>query len=439
MLGRRLHNHHALLLMALSTGLAGCTESLRIQEPSQNVLAPQPVVLRSMLQGVSSPSTLQEEFKMLAQNMPGFAGVFLDNGELTVSVATDDFPARSLQRVVDWARGYSSGARRSPSVKVRRVRYDYNQLLSQFDAINASLSAEDGLRSISIDESLGKVRLGISLSTSRASIQARIVSQGTPGDMVVIEEVEEAHPDATLNQIYRPVVGGLQIAYPGNPGPSPCTIGFNLYRQADDGFYPDVSQGLFFTTASHCSPTPGTVGGLTVYQPTASPSTKIGVEVDHAPILWGYPCPPLKIPCQWADILIVKYLDSIAVGYGAVANVNSSKTIIGYYNIQGTVSGSILGDPVTFVGQAGGKKTGRVTETCVTKQLTGVWQVCQYKANYAAVPGDSGGPVFVPYSAADPIGTPRVVGSHVSTAGTDRYFAPIAQIASALSHAYYWF
>jgi hypothetical protein len=274
-------------------------------------------------------------------------------------------------------------------------------------------------------------------------LRASLESQDLPHAMVTFEQRQRAVPETTLNQKYRPAIGGLQIFTQGLA--NPCTLGFNVLWKAEDGQSYDLSQGRFFLTASHCSPTWGVPASWNFFQHTAVTGNKVGVQVDVAPKLYGAACPPNKSPCQHADVLVVRYDDTVSTQYLRVANVDASKNITGAYNLQGAYTvGGLDGETVTKVGSASGKTTGTISATCIDVTLFDaitneyITLLCEQRANYTSAPFDSGAPVFIPYSSTN-WNTPRLVGIHSSSDGTNRYFAPMSQVDYALNYKYFWY
>lgn len=271
-----------------------------------------------------------------------------------------------------------------------------------------------------------------------------LVSAGIPRDMIEVQRESRSVPESTLNDKYRPLVGGLQITNPAFPT-KPCTLGYIILKRGEDGYSPDPSLGRFFLTAAHCSPTWGIPTTQIYYQPTHWSGNRIGVEVAVAPKLSGGSCPSGKSPCQHADVLVGRADDSVSTLYLRVADVNSLKTIIGHLNLQGAPTlGGLTGETVTKVGSATGKTTGKILATCVDVQLPNfqenIWILCQQRADYHSSDYDSGAPVFIPYSPSN-WNTPRLVGIHSSrnVVTGHRHFSPMSQIDYALNYAYYFF
>jgi hypothetical protein len=385
----------------------------------------------------------REELRELARRAPGFAGVYFDaQHRLTIAAATDDFTPESIAAVLAWARVASANVSTASSPQIRRVTTDYLTLSNAEDSVRTAIEPADGFSGIGIDVSRNLVLVELSNIDRASSLRERLSARGIPNSLVEIERGSPAIGETTLLQKYRPAVGGLKIQTPDNPGPSTCTLGFNVYK-GDPTFGPDPSQGKFFFTASHCSAERGVLTGNLYYQDSTTSGRRVGLEYDVA-LARTSPCPPAESPCQDADVLVVKYDDSVSTLYARVADVDGSKNITGYFNVQGsTVSGAIQGDPVTKVGIATGKTSGTVTLDCTDKPLfdarTGqnIWVICYSQANYAASEGDSGAPVFVPFSSQDP-NSPRFAGIHSShdDAGF-HYFSPVNQIDFAFNSAYY--
>lgn len=236
------------------------------------------------------------------------------------------------------------------------------------------------------------------------------------------------------------MIGGLEIKVA-----IPCTLGFNVMNW-DTGIDPYTSTHYFFT-AGHCTPTPGIPSGYDAHQVSLlAPQDKVGAEYQVVPRRSGASCPVNKSPCMDADVLVVRYDSTVtfpdSVRYGWVANVNASKTIITpWFNVQGTISGGLNGQTVTTVGMTSGKSTGVISAICVDQLLgtsPNIWILCQDRANYVASGGDSGAPVFIPYSSGNPM-TPSIVGIHSSSAGSYRWFSSINMVMYGLYPTPYFY
>lgn len=335
------------------------------------------------------------------------------------------------------------------SAKLRRVEFSYAVLSENYDRILSALQVADGVNMTYIDETRGVIGIGLESLSKVESLRARLGVLGVPKGMVGFEQSQLGVPETTLNQKYRPLIGGLQIQH--HSITNTCSLGFNVFRRGPDNYSPDPSLGRYFFTASHCSGTWGVFSGAFMYQHVTGAGNRIGVEFEVAPKLTYPACPsPAQSPCQVADVMVGRSDDSVLVSYMRVANVDASKNIIGTFNLQGaTTYGGLDGETITMVGATSGKRTSTIMKTCVNRtfpdDITGgtMTILCLQETNYVSGSGDSGAPVFIPYIAGN-WNTPRVVGIHMGSTDNEqgqprKYFSPITQIEYALPTLYYWF
>jgi hypothetical protein len=379
----------------------------------------------------------RQQLRAVAQMAPGFEGVFVDqNGAATLAVATDDFPVARQALVVQWARQYFRGLDLSTPVRLQRVAYDYAQLFDGFATVQQSVQRGDGVTLLAIDETKAVIRVGLASLAQTAALRARLVTAGIPSDMLQFEQDDIGVADATLQSNgVRPAVGGLEIL---SHETLACSIGFNVMRW-DTGTDPMTSP-KYLLTAAHCAGTTWGVNKSLPYSQVSAAGYQIGAEYEAVPIV-NYPawqCPnSTESPCELADVLVLKYDDTVSVGYGNVANVDGSLNIIGYYNVQG-MTGFTPGQTVTKVGAFGGKSTGTIHASCVDRLFgvpgvhANIWVPCQGEATYSASDGDSGAPIFIPGS------SPVMIGVHSNHGSTYRYFSTMDQIDLALNSAYYY-
>jgi hypothetical protein len=389
---------------------------------------------------------LNAHFKRLSDEAPGFAGLSVNpQGGVTISVGTDDFSAQSIDRVVSWAKRVIDSRLTSSSISLTRVKYTFATLFQRYQQVHAAFDAsEDILSTTGVDGARGVILLGVKDLSAVGPLRSRIASLGIPDDMIQFEEIPLAHANATLEDRFRPLIGGLKVR---NSGGIPCSLGFNVMRY-DTGTDPYTSQ-LYFWTAGHCSGNWGVTSNYSWWQGGTGflQQDLVANEYEVVPKRTGTNCPPSKSPCVAADVVVARYVSGLtfpdSVKYGWVANVNSSRTIITpWYNVQPSVMGAVPGQTVTMVGYASGKKTGTLLQSCQDVQVANpsggtMWVLCVERANYTAVDGDSGAPIFIPYNPNNPL-TPAIVGIHSATGGSNRYFSGISAIDDALNHAYYF-
>lgn len=388
---------------------------------------------------------MNARFKRLADDVPGFTGWFKDDrGDLVISVAVDELSSQSKDLVVDWAKRHLDPSYSKDRIRTYRVKYDFQTLARNYQTLHeAFLSSENLVTATGLDHRRGLISIGVLSLNKIGPLRARIASLGIPDDMVEFQEEPVAVANTTLNQRFRPAIGGLQIM---NSGGIPCTLGFNVMRY-DTGTDPYTSP-IYFWTAGHCSTNWGVSSGSAWWQPTGFLAVDVvGNEYDFVPKRTGTSCPPTHTPCVAADVVVARYPGTMtfpdSVRYGWVANVNSSKVITGQFNVQGTSVGGVQGQVVTMVGQTSGKQTGTISLICQDRAVANptvpgenVWVLCMDRANYSGTTGDSGAPVFVPYNPNNPL-TPAIVGIHSASGGGYRWFSSFSTIDDALNHAYF--
>jgi hypothetical protein len=426
--------------------LTGCSS----EHPTNSTIASSatPTIVRAQ-NNVRGEGRIAQEFRGLAEAMPGFTGVFFDDdGVLTIAMATDEFPSASVKRVVEWAAAFAS----TPYLAVprmRRVKYGYLELSDALAAVHALPGVSSILNSTAIDETKGVLQLGLSAMEDVALLSKALTDRGIPRDMLVFEQTERAVATTTLNQRYRPLVGGLEITNIHTA----CTLGFNFLKY-ETGTNPSSSP-KYFITAGHCSADWGEPTGIAFHQVGLS-SDRIGQEIQIAPIRRNDPyCPSDKYgytPCTDADVLVGRYDDTVSVLYGSVATVYMEswrfKQIHGYINVQGTTSGALTGQTVFMQGKSSGQhNNGKILQSCGNVSLQDkfdftkiYWVMCTQRTDNVILDGDSGAPFFIPYNASRPTTTPSIVGIAIASNGGNRtWLSPIGQIDMALGGGSYFY
>jgi hypothetical protein len=192
-------------------------------------------------------------------------------------------------------------------------------------------------------------------------------------------------PAATLRSRVRPVVGGLQINFPGFA----CTLGFNALRNTQRSFI----------TNSHCTNVQGGTEKTPYWQPsrTVAPG-QIATEVADPFHFIGGVCPSGR-KCRRSDAARAAYASGTSSTLGSIARTtganNGSLTISGRFTITAEDLPTV-GQTVHKVGRTTGWTRGSVTQTCVDVNVSGsnVTQLCQSLVSARVGSGDSGSPVF---------------------------------------------
>ncbi len=435
--------HRPFVILSAALVFAACSDTEGMHEaaptaPDAQLVSPQtpaqPPVIR----------TIADEFRGLGRRAPGFTGVFYDKeGNLTISVATDNFSPGSEAEVMRWASIYTGGTSRADATpRITRVAFDYLTLDRFYQQVRPIVGRVPGTTSLRIDEQRGEIVVTVAQLPQAAAVRSALISLELPREMLVIEERAAPALRQGLQNRIRPVVGGLQIAR--DAGANACSIGLLGWKKDPDTGHGDPNLGLFVTTASHCSsdrasPTPDEQYG----QPTIS--NLAGFEVAKAPIFSGGICPYTS--CQLADVLAIQLYDSVP-GIRSLAAISiqvSPPTNPPYSGRQAVtgqgVQGALTGERVYKVGRSTGQTFGLILESCVDSNSSNdpsIWTLCNGVAAVFSRPGDSGAPVWV--RTGDGLYTPRIAG--VLWGGTTNpermWFSPTTYVDQGLSREYQW-
>jgi hypothetical protein len=319
----------------------------------------------------------------LARAIPGFGGFYLDDRGTPVVYLKNAAERGNAERALaPFLRAQGLAA---SQLRVIPARYDWAQLERWFVQASTEVLAVPGGVFVDADEASNRILIGVERGAA-ARIREIVARLGVPAGAVVVQETEPFHLSVTLRSKVRPVVGALQINFPGFL----CTLGFNAIRSGQNSFI----------TNSHCTKTQGGVEATPYYQPlqTTAP-VKIGTEVsDPAYFKNTNGCPPGR-RCRFSDASRAAYASGITFSLGKVAKTtgpnNGSVTINGSFSITAEGSASV-GQTVSKVGRTTGWTTGKVTNTCVNIVVSGtnIVQLCQNLVTARLGAGDSGSPVF---------------------------------------------
>ncbi|MGH7584843.1 MAG: hypothetical protein ACREMH_01200 [Gemmatimonadales bacterium] len=330
----------------------------------------------------------------LAGAVPGFGGFFYDQGVPTMYLKGPADRSRAERALEPYLRkrGHSAS-----SLKVRPGAFGWAELEEWRNLATPEVLAEAGAVFIDADEASNRVRVGVERG-GQGRIQAALQRAGIPAAAVIVDETEpvrfavgdpkpKAKPGggASLQGLVRPIVGGVQINFPGFL----CTLGFNV----------GGGSGSFITN-SHCTNVQGGDENTQYWQPLQSTDpTVIAVEAadpGYSSSLAG--CPAGRV-CRRSDASRAAYNSGIQFTLGRIAKTQrprrSDLTITGNFTITG--EGSVAaGQTVNKVGRTTGWSQGQVTQTCVNTNVSGtnITQLCQNFVSATVGSGDSGSPVF---------------------------------------------
>lgn len=319
----------------------------------------------------------------LVRDVPGFGGFFLDeDGAPTIYLRDVTARATTERALGPWlaSQGFSAAA-----LHVRRGEYDWTSLEHWQGQAAATALAMGGTVWVDADEASNRVTVAVERGAPAASVRAAVARLGVPSAAVIVREVEPVTRAATLRNRVRPVVGGLQINFPGFL----CTLGFNARRSGQRSLI----------TNSHCTEVQGGVDDTPYWQPTqGAASAKIATEVADPQYTRGSGCPSGR-RCRRSDAARAAYASGTNSPLGRIARTtganNGSVTIQGNFTITGEGS-PVAGQTVSKVGRTTGWTRGWVSATCVHVNVSGtnITQLCQTLVSAGVGSGDSGSPVF---------------------------------------------
>lgn len=345
-------------LVALALALSGVPTDLQATSPAR-------------------PFTYDDELAQMAEEIPGFGGLYYDE---------EGFPNVYVKDVAGAAHLKALG----PDVRIHEGEYDFRQLRQWKDALVNVLSRPEVVM-VDADEATNRVRIGINreaggMQKSLRTVRSLVQRTGVPARAVVIEQVDPIYNLATLRDRVRPVPGGVQIAF----NSFLCTKGFGANRAGVAGF----------VTNSHCSGGQGGVQNTVMYQNTNSSANRIGIETADPNYFSGSGCPSGRV-CRFSDSAFARYDATSLREFARIARTTgvgslTVSTVAPRFTITATASGVSVGQTVNKMGRTTGWSRGSVAQTCVNINVSGtnITQLCQSTVNAAVAGGDSGSPVF---------------------------------------------
>jgi hypothetical protein len=355
----------------------------------------------------------------LVRAVPGFGGFFLDEeGVPTIYLRNPATRVEAQRALGPWLSAQGLG---TVALRVRRADFDWVALERWHHEAGREALAMRGVVWVDADEARNRVTIGVERGTSAAAVRSAVARVGVPSGAVVVQEVAPVRLAATLRDRGRPVVGGLQINFPGFL----CTLGFNALRGSQRSFI----------TNSHCTNVQGGNQGTPYWQPSSAIApTQIATEVADPAYTTGGGCPAGR-RCRRSDAARARYASGTTSTLGSIARTtganNGSLTIAGSFTITAE-GGATVGQTVHKVGRTTGWTRGRVASTCVTVNLLGtdITQICQTFVSAGVGAGDSGSPVFRRTGGGN---NATLVGILWGGSGSNLYvFSPLANIEAEL-------
>jgi hypothetical protein len=384
--------------------------------------------------------TIDDDFAALAEEVPGFGGMYFDtDGVLTIQLVNPEALAFArpkvvalLERGIRWGPGRTNQrAAVAREMRTVRARFDYRQLVSLYRTeVVPLMGTTEGITMTDIDERQNRIVVGVKDASTLAAIREHFANPRIPSNAVEVllfnlpaaETVSRSAKTTTasLSMVNQSLQGDLRPAIPGGARIAvnyqnsiyTGTLGFNLMPWINGT--PGTTR--YLVTCSHCAWPLNQMQGVGVGQPTWS--GQLAVEIVDPPafpgVVGGW-CPSQKI-CRWSEAALARYDDSTLADQGMIA-----LPAIGSITFSSRVPIAVMdvpyvGQPVHMIGSQSGRRFGNVAQSCANvahPQNSLLIMLCQARATYTSMTGDSGSPIIALYGN----GTAGGIGIHWGSNG----------------------
>jgi hypothetical protein len=133
--------------------------------------------------------TIDERWAALADEVPGFAGVFVRADTLVVMLVN---PARLPEAVHALRRSSDRFPEGSRHVVARRARYNFRQLYD-WKRQAVDLMGNRGVVMLGVDEARNRVHLGVLDSSYVEPVRAALIARGVPAGALIVEVTGPFH------------------------------------------------------------------------------------------------------------------------------------------------------------------------------------------------------------------------------------------------------
>jgi hypothetical protein len=332
----------------------------------------------------------EKEFVQLSEQIPGFAGYWYEGNERVVALTDLSLQEEALQ-VIDTEvprdeAGHREEVQGGGGTRFVQAEYDYRTLRAWRDGAVDAAFEQDDATFLDLDEVRNRITVGLIEEGAQEAVAARLAEAGIPLEAVNFEVSGPVEMEQTLQDPFRPLMGGYQIQ---NNSGGVCTLGF-ITRNPANG-------APAFVTNSHCTNTYWGFDGVGFGQ--AWWWQGVGREVRDPNgfrcFLWGR--------CRFADAALVQVDAQTAINqiartqwWGTPGNPGSINVVNPPLQIVSHVWWPAWGQMVDKVGRTTGWNYGFVRNTCVLVNVSFSRRLlCQYYADYWSQGGDSGSPVFI--------------------------------------------
>jgi len=335
-----------------------------------------------------------EQMKRIAEQIPGFGGLFYDeNGQLTMYVTRGEPGHQQMAEArISAVLGNDSQFAAAGPVRVVYGQYDFLQLKGWHERMRTDVLGVAGVVMVDVDERSNRVRVGVENQEQQAAVKKQLAKLGIPEAAINIEVTEPIFfASHTLRSNVRPLQGGLQI----NFGNFVCTLGFLAVRSGVQGM----------VTNSHCTNVQGGVENTVYHQASASGTTnRIALELRDPTYFTGGVCPAGR-RCRYSDTSFARIPHpsgpSVTINQGYIARTTGLNSLVinhsaPRFRIVSETASPLAGTVLNKMGRTTGWSQGAVSSTCADVSVSGtnITLLCQDFVNARSAGGDSGSPVF---------------------------------------------
>jgi hypothetical protein len=204
----------------------------------------------------------EDRIVALANEIPGFAGMFLTPAHELVALVRDTTPQRagsalatSALRAHVASDGFGLPTRDRPStVRVLPADYDFQTLSNYRDFISDSLLGSNGVVSVNLDQPINRVTVGVLASGSTSQLTQIITGRGIP-----INAIHFVTSFGIRTAVGRSVASSRRRSFSTlhDDHPDTLTAGFKFLRptigSCTVGAVVDSAGSTRFVSASHCT------------------------------------------------------------------------------------------------------------------------------------------------------------------------------------------
>lgn len=363
-----------LTIMTVISAAGACVAGEEPDDADGDALAFDDPVAREPIADPAAP-TMDDLRVRVGTHVPVFAGVYVE-GDVLVALTTERVDAAHMWREIESVLDLPPEA---PRRLVRPdARYSFVRLKRWHDAVTMKLLAVDAVQSTDIDERANAIVVGVVDDEGRAAARQILEDAGVPRDAADIITVEAVREHG-LRDMYRPLVGGLQLAVPGGL----CTLGFPAELAGVAGF----------VTCSHCTAQQGLKDTSKFGQPDGAKA--VGTETKD-PFYWAGGDCTVENGCRNSDSAFATASVDRAAKVALVKP--GTLDIAKFARITGKEPWPMQGLPAMKVGRTTGGTQGTISSACVNvKSSTQYMYHCNHFVSGnspMSQPGDSGSPVF---------------------------------------------